>query len=120
MDVCARLFCVCLVPCIGRRLAKGWSPAQEVLPTVNGIKKLKSDQGPTKGCRAIKAKGKAIPVIGREDPQGCETSRLPHFLDSQLTDGGEFVSLTRRPPYNPPRENSWYSFVLEAESTTGP
>jgi hypothetical protein len=26
-------------------------------------------------------KGEAIPVIGHEVPQGCETSRLPHFLD---------------------------------------
>jgi hypothetical protein len=32
---------------------------------------------------------KAIPVTVREGPQGCETSGLPHFLDSRLTDGGE-------------------------------
>jgi hypothetical protein len=25
-------------------------------------------------------KGKAIPVIGREGPQGCEKSSLPYFL----------------------------------------
>jgi hypothetical protein len=25
-----------------------------------------------------------------------ETSRLPHFLDNRITDGGKFVSLTRR------------------------
>jgi hypothetical protein len=30
-----------------------------------------------------------------------ETSRLPHFLDNRLTDGGEVVSLTRRPPFTP-------------------
>jgi hypothetical protein len=30
-----------------------------------------------------------IPVIGREGPQGWETSRLPHFLDNRFTDGGE-------------------------------
>jgi hypothetical protein len=46
--------------------------------------------------------GKAIPVTGHEDRQSCETSRLPHFLDNRLTDGGEVVSLTRRPPFTPP------------------
>jgi hypothetical protein len=25
----------------------------------------------------------------------------PHFLDNLLTDGGEIVSLTRRPPFTP-------------------
>jgi hypothetical protein len=45
-------------------------------------------------------KGNAIPVTCRGHPQGCETSRLPHFLDNRLTDGGE-VSLTHRPPFAP-------------------
>jgi hypothetical protein len=44
-----------------------------------------------------KDKGKAIPVRGRGGTQGYETSRLPHFLDNRLTDGGEVVNLTRRP-----------------------
>jgi hypothetical protein len=42
-----------------------------------------------------------MPVIGRRGPQSCETSRLPHFLDNRITDDGEVVSLTRRPPFNP-------------------
>jgi hypothetical protein len=46
-------------------------------------------------------KGKAIPVTDRGGPQGCETSRLPHFLHNRLTDGGEVVSLTRRQPFMP-------------------
>jgi hypothetical protein len=46
-------------------------------------------------------------------------SRLPHFLDSRLTDGGE-VSLKRRQAALYPQEDSWYSFLLEAESTPGP
>jgi hypothetical protein len=33
-------------------------------------------------------------------------------------DGGKVVSLTHRPPL-PPRKCSWYSFLLEAESTPG-
>jgi len=33
--------------------------------------------------------------------------------------GGKVVSLTHRPPL-PPRKYSWYSFLLEADSTPGP
>jgi hypothetical protein len=43
--------------------------------------------------------------------------RLPHFLDNRLTDGGEVVILTRRPIYT--QEESWYSFLLGAESIPG-
>jgi hypothetical protein len=49
------------------------------------------------------------------------TSRLPHLLENRLPDGGEVVSLTRQPPLiPPPQEDSWYSFLLETESTPGP
>jgi hypothetical protein len=41
MDVCVRLFCVCVVLCVGSGLATGWSPVQGVLPTVYRIKKWK-------------------------------------------------------------------------------
>jgi hypothetical protein len=33
MDVCILLFCVCVVLCVGRGLATGWSRVQGVLPT---------------------------------------------------------------------------------------
>jgi hypothetical protein len=56
---------------------------------------------------------KAIRATGREGPYGCETPRLPHFLDNRLTDGVQVVSLTRRPTFTP-QEDSWYSFLLEA------
>jgi hypothetical protein len=64
-------------------------------------------------------KGKAIPVTGRGGPYGCETSRLPHFLDNRLSDGGDVVSFTRRPAALYPPVDSWYSFLLEAETTPG-
>jgi hypothetical protein len=46
-------------------------------------------------------KGKDIPVTGRGGPWGCETTRLPHFLDNRLTDGGDAFSLKHRPPSTP-------------------
>jgi hypothetical protein len=50
---------------------------------------------------------KTIPVTGHGDPWGCETSRLPNFLENFLTGGGEVVK-----PYAPvalyPQEDSWY------------
>jgi hypothetical protein len=44
MDVCVRLFCVCVVLCVGRGLLTGWSPVKEVLPTICRINKLKKGQ----------------------------------------------------------------------------
>jgi hypothetical protein len=67
----------------------------------------------------VKVRGKAVPVTGRRGPYGCETSRRPYFLDNRLTDSGEVVSFTHRPPFTP-QENSWYAFLLETESTPGP
>jgi hypothetical protein len=55
---------------------------------------------------------KASPLPGRGGPSVCETSRLPHFLDSRLTDGGEVVKLTGRFLH---QADTWYSFLLEDE-----
>jgi hypothetical protein len=46
-------------------------------------------------------------------------SRLPHLPDNQLTDGSEVVRLTLQQAAIYPREDSWFSFLLEAESTLG-
>jgi hypothetical protein len=43
-------------------------------------------------------------------------SFLLHFLDNRLTNGGKVVRITHRPPFTP-QEDSWYSFMLGAEST---
>jgi hypothetical protein len=52
--LCAFLFCVCVVMCVGSGVATGWCPVQGVLPSVYRIKKLKeSSQGPKKGCRIL-------------------------------------------------------------------
>jgi hypothetical protein len=40
--------------------------------------------------------GKAILITGRRGLWGCEKSRYPHFLDSQLTDRSEVYQ-----PYTP-------------------
>jgi hypothetical protein len=42
------------------------------------------------------------------------------LLGNLLTDGVEVVSLTRRQAGHYPQEDSWYSFMLEAEQTPGP
>jgi hypothetical protein len=52
-------------------------------------------------------------------PVGRATSRLAHFLDNRLTDGGEDIGLRRRPVGRSPKEDSVYSFPLEAELTPG-
>jgi hypothetical protein len=44
----------------------------------------------------IRINDEAILAAGRGGPYGCETSRLPHLLDSLLTDCCHVVSLTRR------------------------
>jgi hypothetical protein len=40
----------------------------------------------------IKGGKKISPVTGCVGQQGCEMSRLPHFLDDQLTDRNQVVS----------------------------
>jgi hypothetical protein len=52
MDVCVRLFCVCVVLCVGSGLATGWSPVQGVLQTVYRTKRVKK-RPRSKGCRTI-------------------------------------------------------------------
>jgi hypothetical protein len=64
-------------------------------------------------------RSKAIPVTSCGGLEGCEISGVPYSLESWLTDGGEVVSPTPRLVALYPQEDSWYSFLLEAESTPG-
>jgi hypothetical protein len=59
---------------------------------------------------------KAIPVTGRGSLQGYEMLRIPHCLDNQLTGGGEFASLTRRPRSTP---QNFYFLLLVLISVRG-
>ena len=63
-------------------------------------------------------KGKAVPLQAWTGPKGSRKLKLPDFVTT-AQDGGKVVSLTHRPPL-PPRKYSWYSVLLEAESTPGP
>jgi hypothetical protein len=53
-------------------------------------------------------------LTGHGGLRGCETSSIPYFVDSRLTDGGELVSLTRwpRPPAAPPAQERFFGINL--------
>jgi len=65
-----------------------------------------------------KGKGKSVPLQAWSGPEGCRKLRFPDYMTT-AQDGVQVVSLTHR-PHLPPRKSSWYSFLLEAESTPGP
>jgi hypothetical protein len=52
--------------------------------------------------------------MGCEGQQGCETSRIPRFLDNRLTDGGVCQSYAPAALYT--KEYFWLRFLFEAES----
>jgi len=63
-------------------------------------------------------KYKAIPLQAWTGPEGSRRLRL-QISNHPAQEGGKVVSPTHQPPL-PPRKHSWYSFLLEAESTPGP
>ena len=65
-------------------------------------------------------KGKSVPLQGWCGPEGSRKLRFPDFMTT-AKDGGKVVSL--RLSFSlafTSRKCSWYSFLLEAESTPGP
>jgi len=66
-----------------------------------------------------KGKGKAVPLQARSDPEGSRKLRFPDFVTT-AQDGGWYGCQPYAPSNFAPRKYSWYSFVLEAESTPGP
>ena len=65
----------------------------------------------------METKGKAVPLQAWSGPEGSRKLRFPDFMTT-AQDGGKVVSLTHRPPFTP-RKYTWYSFLLEVESTPG-
>jgi hypothetical protein len=64
------------------------------------------------------AKVKAVLLQNWSCPEGSRKLRFPDFM-TKAQDGGKVVSLTHRPPLLH-RKYTWYSFLLEFESTPGP
>ena len=55
-------------------------------------------------------------ITGLDRPRGFQDVEAPR---QSAYEGGKVVSPTHWPPL-PPRKYSWYSFLLEAQSTPGP
>jgi hypothetical protein len=68
----------------------------------------------------LKVKRKVIPVTGRGGPQGCETTRPPHFLQAVGLQMAVSLSALRESCPLLSQEDSCYSYPLESESTPGP
>ena len=64
-----------------------------------------------------KGKGKSVPLQVWSGPEGSRKLRFQDFMTT-AHGGGKVVSLTHRPHFTP-MKSSWYSFLLEAESTPG-
>jgi hypothetical protein len=64
-------------------------------------------------------KGKLYHCNRRGGLYNCEALRPSHFLDSRLTDGSQIVRLYA-PTALCTQNDSWYPFLLEAESAPEP
>ena len=62
---------------------------------------------------------KISPCSGLDRPQGFQEVETPRIFKQSAHKGGKVVRPAHWPSL-PPREDFWYSFLLEAESTPGP
>jgi hypothetical protein len=94
MDVCVRLFCLCVAVCVGRGLATGWFPVQGVLPSLYRLRNWKTC------CRAVQPQIDSL-LIQQDTqikccytiPALCMCISLPHatihfFWLSEVSDRG--------------------------------
>ena len=65
----------------------------------------------------LKKKGKAVPLQTWTGPEGSKKLRFPDFVTT-VQDGGRLSALRTGRLF--PRKYSWFSFLLEAESTPEP
>jgi len=75
-------------------------------------------QSKTISMTGLTTTGKSSPVTGLEWPRGFQEVRVPRFHDNST--GWWYGCLPYAPTAFTFRKYSWYSFLLEAESTPGP
>ena len=64
-------------------------------------------------------KVKSFPATGLDRPLGFQEVEIPRISRQSAHEGSKVVSPTHRPSLYP-KKDSWYSFLLEAESTPRP
>jgi hypothetical protein len=72
----------------------------------------------TSNIYVSKGKGKAVPLQAWSGPEGSRKLRFPDFMTTAHY-GGKVVKYYAPAAFTP-RKYTWYSFLLEAESTPGP
>jgi hypothetical protein len=77
-----------------------------------------SERPQTDALEHGKSKGKAVQLQAWSGPERSRKLRFPDVMTT-AQDGGKVVSLTHTAAFTP-RKYTWYSFLLEAESTPGP
>jgi hypothetical protein len=90
MDACVHLFCVCEVLYVDSGLATGWSPVQEVLPTVYRVRKQTRGRSP-QGLQSHRW------MDGQTD--GCIDGKMDGWIDRQIATDNASASVSLRKPY---------------------